>query len=98
VTPPPSPTRGVEPGYWTLAQLAAYLGCSRWTIARRVKADPAFPVLNGYGGPRFPIERVKAHLQRHEQGRGRAYKSAGLLRLAPQVPAEPTAGGAEGAS
>jgi len=35
----------LEPGYWTIHELAAYLGVSRWTIQRRVAADPAFPVL-----------------------------------------------------
>ena len=92
-----SPVRP-DPGYWTLADLSAYMRCSRWTVARRVKADPGFPVLHGFGGPRFPIERVKAYLQRAEQGRGRAYKTRGFLSLAPQVPAMSAGEGAEPAS
>lgn len=86
-----------EPGYWTLVQLAAYMQTSRWTVRRRVAADPAFPVLSAFGAPRFPVERVKAYLQRQEQGRGRAYKTRGFLRLSPQVPAteaESAGGGA----
>jgi hypothetical protein len=75
------------PGYWTIHELAAYLGVSRWTIQRRVAADPAFPVLRGYGPDRYPIARVRTYLERQEQGRGRAYKSRGLLHLSPQVPA-----------
>ena len=81
-----APCRLVEPGYWTIAELAEYLRCSRWTVARRVKSDPSFPVLHGYGAPRFPIDRVKLYLQRLEQGRGRAYKSGILLHSVPQVP------------
>jgi hypothetical protein len=73
-------------GYWSSDELAAYLGVSRWTIQRRVKADPAFPVLRGWGPDRFPIDRVKAYLQRQEQGRGRAYKSRSLLSFVPQPP------------
>jgi len=80
----------VEPGYWSIADLATFLGCSRWTIQRRVASDPAFPVLKGFGGPRFPIERVKAYLQRAEQGRGRAYKTRGLLRSDAQPSAMPS--------
>jgi len=38
-----------EPGYWTLVQLAAYMQTSRWTVRRRVAADPAFPVLSAFG-------------------------------------------------
>jgi hypothetical protein len=69
-------------GYWSRAELALYLGVSPWTVTRRVKADPAFPVLRGFGPDRYPIERVKAYLQRLEQGRGRAHrKSADLLHL-----------------
>jgi hypothetical protein len=83
---PPSQTRPSDverrEGYWTLPELAMYLGVSRWTVSRRVKADPAFPVLRGFGPDRYPIERVKAYLQRLESGRGRAYrKSADLLHL-----------------
>ena len=97
----PELLQSVEPGYWTLAQLAKYLGCSRWTISRRVKADPGFPVLDGYGGPRFPIERVKAYLQRAEQGRGRAYRareSRGFLHPASQATVTQAPGAAEQAS
>ena len=75
----------VEPGYWNIRGLAAFLGVSKWTAQRRVNADPAFPVLRGYGPDRYPIERVKAYLQRQEQGRGRAYKTRGFLHLAGQV-------------
>jgi hypothetical protein len=67
------PASAVDPGYWTLPQLPAYLQVSRWTASPRVKADPAFPVLRGYGPDRYPVERVKAYPQRQEQGRGRAY-------------------------
>ena len=73
-------------GYWTLAELAEFLQCSRWTVQRRVKADSGFPVLYGFGGPRFPVERVKAYLQRQESGRGRAYKSRRFLHSVAQVP------------
>jgi hypothetical protein len=73
-----------EPGYWSVGQLAAYLGVSRWTIRRRVSADPAFPMLTAFGDVRFPVERVKAYLQRQEQGRGRGYKTRGFLHLAAQ--------------
>jgi hypothetical protein len=90
-------TLHVEPGYWTLAELAAYMRCTRWTVARRAK-DAGFPVLHGYGGPRFPIERVKAYLQRQEQRRGRGYKSRGLLSLAPQTTATATDPAAEATS
>jgi len=86
-----------EPGYWTLAQLAAYMQTSRWTVRRRIAADPAFPVLTTFGAPRFPVERVKAYLQRQEQGRGRAYKSRGLLRLPAQTSTTVDAGDPEAA-
>ncbi len=58
----------IEPGYWTILDLAAHLQVSRWTAQRRVKADPAFPVLRGWGPDRFPIDRVKAYLPRLEPG------------------------------
>lgn len=83
--PPSQPLRSDaerRAGYWSRAELALYLGVSPWTVTRRVKADPSFPVLRGFGPDRYPIERVKAYLQRLEQGRGRAYrKSADLLHL-----------------
>ena len=88
----------IEPGYWTIHELAAHLQVSRWTAQRRVKADPSFPVLRGWGPDRFPIERVKAYLQRLEQGRGRAYKSRGFLRSAPQAPENASDGSAQVAS
>lgn len=78
-----------DPGYWTIRELATHLQVSHWTAKRRVKADPAFPVLRGFGPDRYPIERVKAYLQRLEQGRGRAYKTRGFLPLASQ-PSENT--------
>lgn len=78
-----------DAGYWTIHDLAAYLQVSKWTAKRRVKADKSFPVLKGWGADgaggadRYPVERVKAYLQRLEQGRGKAYqKSADLLHLA----------------
>ena len=86
-----------EPGYWTLAQLAAYMQTSRWTVRRRVAGDPAFPVLTTFGAPRFPVERVKAYLQRQESGRGRAYKTKNFLRLATQSSAIAASGDAVGA-
>jgi hypothetical protein len=85
----------IATGYWTITQLAAYLGCSRWTVQRRVKADPLFPVLDGWGGSRFPVERVRAYLERQERGRGRAYKTREFLRPAPQPTATAGAGPAE---
>jgi len=85
------------PGYWTFLELAAYLKVSLATAKRHVKADPSFPVLRGWGPPRFPIERVKAYLQRLEQGRGRAYKSRGFLHSAPQ-PSENARDGASQAA
>jgi len=85
-------------GYWTVAELADYLKCSRWTITRRVKDDPGFPVLYGFGGPRFPVERVKAYLQRQESGRGRAYKSARLLHSVAQMPVVSSASAPEPAA
>ena len=69
--------------YWTVDELAKELQVSRWTVQRRVKADPSFPVLRGFGPDRFPVARVLAYLQRLEQGRGRAYRKSGdLLHLA----------------
>jgi hypothetical protein len=79
-----SEPRSSRLGYWSADELAAFLGVSRWTIQRRVKADPSFPALRGWGPVRFPIERVKAYLQHQEQGRGRAYKSRHLLSLVSQ--------------
>jgi hypothetical protein len=93
--PRPSDALRREPGYWTIAELAAHLQVSRWTAQRRVKADPSFPVLRGWGSDRFPIDRVKAYLQRLEQGRGRAYKSRGLLHLTPQAGDSPRVRGSE---
>ena len=87
----------IEPGYWTIHELAAHLQVSHWTAKRHVKADPAFPVLRGFGPDRFPVERVKAYLQRLEQGRGRAYKSRGFLHSAPQ-PSENARDGASQAA
>lgn len=68
----------VEPGYWTLAQLADYMQVSRWTISRRVKAEPGFPgAARGSGPDRYPVERVKAYLQRQEQSDGAPDKTHG---------------------
>jgi hypothetical protein len=37
-----SEPRSSRLGYWSADELAAFLGVSRWTIQRRVKADPSF--------------------------------------------------------
>ena len=60
-----------------------------------MKADSGFPVLYGFGGPRFAIERTKAYLQRQESGRGRAYKSRRFLLPGPQLPVISNGAGSE---